>query len=85
MKTRTSPASSAAFLLLALLGALLVIPPAQAGEFSNAFELGTAHAAYPVDSDDLEGPPGTTPPGITAKVGDKMVWPLIYHRQFSDA
>lgn len=72
-------------LLLALSPALLPSPAGAADEFRNSVEAGIGYAVFPVDSGDLQGPPGSTPPGVRAKIDDAPILPLIYQRRLDDA
>lgn len=49
----------------------------------NAVKLGFADIHFHTSTSDLEGPPGTTPPGITANINNTQTLAVIYERQIS--
>lgn len=57
---------------------------AQSGENPNSFKFGYAGVRFNADSGELTGPPGTTPPGITADVKNTKTVALVYERKISD-
>lgn len=56
---------------------------AEINEPMNTVKLGIADIHFHTRTSDLEGPPGTTPPGITASINNTQTLALVYERQLS--
>lgn len=57
---------------------------AQSSEKVNTFKFGYAGVRFNTDSGELTGPPGTTPPGVTADVKNTQTVALVYERKVWD-
>ena len=80
MKSRSRVTVTAA--IIATAGALP--SAAQADEFrKNVFRVGYAYLGVDVDSGDLAGPLGTTPPGLGIQIEDLDVLAISYERRLS--
>lgn len=66
---------------LAIVASLPAAAPAE--EADNIIRIGYAHVGFDLQSSDLTGPPGTTPPGLRINVKDLDVLPLSYERRLS--
>lgn len=75
---RLIPACAATLAIAALLPTA-----AHAEEPQNIFRIGYAHVGFNLQSTDLAGPPGTTPPGLRIDVKDLDVLALSYERRLS--
>lgn len=73
-------------LRLALVGGLLTTLSLSASADDrpmNSIQFGVARAMFNVDSGDMWGPAGTTPPGVKTDVMDKTVLAMIYNRRIA--
>lgn len=57
---------------------------AQSSENVNSFKIGYAGVRFNTNSGELTGPPGTTPPGVTADVKNTQTVALVYERKIRD-
>ena len=54
-----------------------------ATDYPNTAELGYVHVSFNTSSDELTGPPGTTPPGATVGLKDTDTLAILYSRHMS--
>ena len=71
--------------LAVAMATLALYVPAQADDGgNNAIRIGYAKVRFDLQSGDLTGPPGTTPPGLKLATEDLHFYAISYERRFSD-
>lgn len=72
-------------LIAAAAAALAACAAAHAGELeNNSVRIGYARVRFNLQSGDLSGPPGTTPPGLRIDAKDLNVFAISYERRLTD-
>jgi outer membrane protein len=60
-----------------------VMADAQADDKENSIQIGYGQVGFNTKSKDLTGPPGTTPPGVQARLEDPGTLAVVYERHIS--